>query len=150
MDERRKATRVGLVSEVRIQRTTPEVSETVARGADLSEGGIGLLANNPIQLGEEVALQIVVPDSQTPISVKGRVVWQQSATSGFRLGLQFQEVEALSQARILQLITERVAPLPAATAVQAELSAVPPAPLRVRRPLLTILWHLFKPSKFRP
>jgi len=137
MDERRKAARVGLVSEVRIQQTAPEVSETVARGADLSEGGIGLLANNLIQLGEEVALQIAVPDSQTPISVKGRVVWQQSATSGFRLGIQFQEVEALSRARILQLITERLAPLP-------------PAPLRARRSWLTILWHLFKPSKFRP
>ena len=139
MEEKRKSARVGLVSEVQVQPVTPEASSSIAWGADLSEGGIELLAVNPLQVGEEASLQISVLGSDAPISVKGRVVWAQPTQAGHRIGMQFREVEALAQARILQLVTDRLAP-----------PAVPPAPLRARRPLLTILWHLFKPSKFRP
>ena len=150
MEEKRKSARVGLVSEVQVQPVTPEASSSIAWGADLSEGGIELLAVNPLRVGEEVALQISVLGSDMPISVKGRVVWAQPTQAGHRIGMQFQDVEALAQARILQLVTERLARLPAATAAQAGRSAVPAAPfpatsappakpLRVRRLLLTIL-----------
>ena len=137
MDEWRKAARVGLVSEVQIQRIVPEAGEVVAWGADLSEGGIGLLANSPLQMGEEIALQISVPESADPILVKGLIVWTKATKPGLRVGVRFRGVEALAGARILQLIADRL----------ARLSASPPAPsvtshrpLRARRPLLTILW----------
>lgn len=138
MDERRKTTRVGLVSEVQVQQTAPEVSSSIAWGADLSEGGIELLAVNPLKVGEEMSLQISVLGSDAPISVKGRVVWAQPTRAGHRIGMQFQEVEALAQARILQLVTDRLAPLPAAIPSPATL-APPAKPLRVRRPWLAIL-----------
>lgn len=122
MVERRKVTRVGLISKVQIQQTAPEVSSSIAWGADLSEGGIELLAVNPLKVGEEVSLQISVSSSDMPISVKGRVVWAQPTQAGHRIGMQFQEVEALAQARILQLVTERLARLPAAIPSPATLA----------------------------
>lgn len=153
MDEWRKAARVGLVSEVQVQRVVPEAGEVVAWGTDLSEGGIGLLTNSQLQVGEEIALQIAVPGSEAPISVKGLVVWAKAAKPGLRVGVRFREVEALSGAQILQLVTERLARLspatPAAQTGQTEIqppsapAAIPSAPtdrpVRVRRPLVTIL-----------
>jgi Tfp pilus assembly protein PilZ len=153
MDEWRKSARVGLVSEVQIQRIVSEAGEVVAWGTDLSEGGIGLLTNSQLQLGEEIALQIAVPGSDAPISVKGLVVWAKAAKPGLRVGVRFREVEALAGAQILQLVTDRLARLsarPAAVtpAAQTEIQpsttpaipSVPTArPVRVRRPLVTIL-----------
>lgn len=151
MDEWRKAARVGLVSEVQIKRTVPEAGEVVAWGTDLSEGGIGLLLNDSLQVGDEIALQIATPGSDAPISVKGLVVWAKAAKPGLRVGVRFREVEALSGAQILQLVTERLARLSAATAPQTEQTgvrpAIPtPAPAvpsvkspRLRRPFVTIL-----------
>ena len=168
MDERRKATRVGLVSEVEIQRTTLGSPEGLAWGSDLNEGGIGLLLwNNSLQIGEEIHLKISVPGSSDPIAMKGMVVWSQPAKPGFRVGIRFKEVDALGQARILQLVTERWAQLSARPSVTTPLSSVspktaqaglsvqqagvepatsfpaataPPAkPLRMRKPFLTIL-----------
>jgi len=155
-EERRKSTRVGLVSGVQVQPVVPEGSSSIAWGADLSEGGIELLAVNPLKVGEEVSLQISVPGSDMPISVKGRVVWAQPTQVGHRIGMQFQDVEALAQARILQLVTERLARLttarqPAVATPQAEQTEVQPARSapapsapsvkapRLRRPFVTIL-----------
>lgn len=152
MDEWRKAARVGLVSEVQVQRVVPEAGEVVAWGTDLSEGGIGLLTNSQLQVGEEIALQIAVPGSDAPISVKGLVVWAKAAKPGLRVGVRFREVEALSGAQILQLVTERLARLSAVSgtaevALTARQPAVaapsPSAPSvkspRLRRPFVTIL-----------
>lgn len=140
MDEWRKSARVGLVSEVQIQKAVAEDSEiappsaghfldksveVVAWGTDLSEGGIGLLTNSQLQVGDEIALQIAVPGSDAPISVKGLVVWAKAAKPGLRVGVRFGEVEALSGAQILQLVTERLARLSARPA------AVPPATQRL-------------------
>lgn len=145
MDEQRKATRVGLVSEVQIQRGVPEVAEATACGIDLSEGGMGILLwNNSLQRDEEIDLKISVPGFPDPIAMKGTVVWTQPVKPGFRVGIRFKEVNALGQARILQLVADRLAPLPAATVVQpttpSPVTSAPPAkPLRVRRPWLAIL-----------
>lgn len=64
MDEWRKAARVGLVSEVQIQRAAPENGEIAPPSA----------GHSWIKAGEEVALQIATPGSDAPISVKGLVV----------------------------------------------------------------------------
>ena len=140
-EEKRKSTRVGLISAVQVQPVAPEGSSSIAWGADLSEGGIELLAINPLKVGEEVSLQISVPGSDMPISVKGRVVRAQPTHAGHRIGMQFQDVEALAQARILQLVTDRLAPLPAPPAsLRKQEGGAPPAkPLRARKPWLTIL-----------
>lgn len=145
MDEQRKTARVGLISEVQIQRGVPEVAEAAAWGTDLSEGGMGILLwNNSLEHDEEIDLKISVPGFSDPIAMKGTVAWTQPVKPGFRAGIRFKEVNALGQARILQLVTDRLALLPAAAGAQPAapppVASAPPAkPLRVRRPSLTIL-----------
>ncbi len=65
--------------------------ELQAQGVNLSSGGMGLDAvGDPVGFGGMLDVEFLLPDSETLMKVKGRLVW---ADAGGRAGLRFVVVE---------------------------------------------------------
>jgi hypothetical protein len=58
-------------------------------GVDISSGGIGLMTDQPIEIGKIVRLMLPVVYGQTTIPVFSISRWTQAAGSRYRVGLQF-------------------------------------------------------------
>lgn len=70
----------------------PDNYKNVSRdgsGVDISPGGIGVLIDQPLEIGKIVRLMLPVVDGKTTIPVFSIARWTEAAGSRFRVGLQF-------------------------------------------------------------
>lgn len=76
---------------VRLSTTSPSADfpERMARGIDISTGGVGLEADEKLQKGEVVKLSVPLGVAGTKIPVFAEVRWVAEQSGGYRMGLQF-------------------------------------------------------------
>jgi Tfp pilus assembly protein PilZ len=73
---------------------------------NLSAGGMCVVVENPLAVGSEAQLDFTLPDSGTPISCIGRVVWADRARSKCELGLVFLDLPDEARARIEEFVQQ--------------------------------------------
>jgi len=74
MEERRKFPRLDLSVDVNWEKIPTKSKKRLAKSKNISQGGIRLIADNAIKIGDSLDLQIKLPTNQT-ISSVGRVAW---------------------------------------------------------------------------
>lgn len=96
LQNRRKHVRVNRRLVVQIQE-----EESPSFTMDLSAGGMRLLREAPLTVGDEVPLRIVLEHDLPAVEVRGRVAWQREASfDQYQLGIQFVEVAPEAAHRI--------------------------------------------------
>lgn len=97
--ERRRSARAPFVVRVDYGAVDAFFSEFTA---DVNEGGMFIETETPQPPGTAVVMQFRIPGSETPIKVRGRVVWtsaeRPSATPG--MGIEFENLDARARAQI--------------------------------------------------
>ena len=85
---------------VRVALTTAQGTTTTEYAVNLSAGGACLQVRRPLGAGEVVHLAFELPLDETPVSVRGRVVWctredERSERGRFcEMGVRFEDVDA--------------------------------------------------------
>ena len=76
---------------VRLSTSHPSADfpERMARGIDISTGGVGLEADEELRQGEVVKLSVPLGVAGTKIPVFAEVRWVEARGGTFRMGLQF-------------------------------------------------------------
>lgn len=104
--EQRKFARKALAYEgkVLLQDSLPLSLKTF----DLSEGGIGALVDKPFPPGGGcvVALDVVVESRTRRINAWGEIVYCESQPAGFRVGIRYRDLDAMSQLFLRQLTSQ--------------------------------------------
>ena len=64
-----------------------------AQSIDFSRQGMGFVTHTPVDVNREIAVALDLDESNSPVLVKGRVLWVQSiaGTDQFRVGLVFEK-----------------------------------------------------------
>jgi c-di-GMP-binding flagellar brake protein YcgR len=115
-------------AEVRTARTV-----FTATTRDLSEGGVGLSAEYPLEEGSEVVLGLflVLDDVESdtpPLWVKARVAWAaETDDNRFNAGVRFEVITDDQRKWLRQILAAMAPPAPASP------RPAPPAPARTRR-----------------
>ncbi|MFI5290361.1 MAG: TIGR02266 family protein [Polyangia bacterium] len=55
--------------------------------SDLSPGGVFIRTSQPLPIGTEIELQVVLGDEEPPIGVRGKVVWLRSGQAATQEGM---------------------------------------------------------------
>ncbi len=95
MSERRKSRRINL--DINLEYDISEYQKWVeARSSNLSEHGICIITGKELPVGSAVELKFTLPDSNTPLRVTGRVMWNEfSLDDDFYIqGLEFSNLSA--------------------------------------------------------
>ena len=88
--ERRNDQRVSVSLPVTYQLLgAPTRSPYTGRVVDISAGGLRLICDRPVELGERVDVAVNLPARTIPYQLPGRVVWVKPASSGSECGVQF-------------------------------------------------------------
>jgi len=98
-EERRKFVRLNTWVDITYKKKTSDrkLEDSLLRGAkNISQGGICLIAYEPLKVGDILELQIYLPDQPIPIEVVGKVVWVQEFFIGdykrYDVGVEFIEI----------------------------------------------------------
>jgi type IV pilus assembly protein PilZ len=86
MDDRRQHPRVPVALKV-AYRSTGDLQKDLV--TDLSPGGLFVRTSKPLPIGTEVDLEVTIEDSDTPMHVRGRVVWLRQRHGPEGMGIQF-------------------------------------------------------------
>jgi uncharacterized protein (TIGR02266 family) len=68
---------------------------------NISEGGMCIETRKPLTVGTDTTLAFTMPESETPIKVKGEVVW----TGEKEMGLKFKEVDESTEGKIKSILS---------------------------------------------
>jgi len=77
---------------------------------DLSEGGVFIQTDKPLQIGEELKLKFSLPDIEKVFEIKGEVIWASSKDSDDNMkgmGIGFKDIQDEDK-RLIQEYIERV------------------------------------------
>ena len=105
--ERRKHPRADIVFQVDYR--TPEALFNEF-AENLSEGGLFIKTENPLEVGTEIIIEFFLPILDEPIRVKGRVEWHtnlegiEKETPG--MGVSFQELSPEDKEKINRVVRE--------------------------------------------
>ncbi len=73
--------------------------------SDASATGARLISRDRFYLNDSIAVQVQVPDGQSPMNMKGEVVWaRQKENSSWEIGMQFHKVEFMHLTRLYKFI----------------------------------------------
>ena len=78
-----------------------EKTEARLFSLDISLGGVRLLWNKPLKIGEKYDLAMALDEVGTWINVKGEVIWQNPHEKDHEIGMKFVEIDE-NQANLLQ------------------------------------------------
>ena len=97
--ERRKYPRFNLLVDVNISRKNDRGTNSCSRSRNISQGGICFIAYERVRELDVLNLEIVLPDSDGPINVAGKVVWVREFVIGdsptgrrFDVGVEFLDI----------------------------------------------------------
>jgi uncharacterized protein (TIGR02266 family) len=85
-------------------------NDLLAETANISEGGVFIRAQDPLELGEEFLLKLYIPDEQDPINTLCKVVWvnkygKETEELPRGMGVKFLELTAEDKRRIEEFIS---------------------------------------------
>ena len=70
---------------------------------DASASGANLITRERALLNDRIALEVELPDGNTPLVLNGRVVWSKPANSSmWDIGLQFDDVKLMKMHRLFK------------------------------------------------
>ena len=103
--ERRKDPRVGIPFAIKY-RLVGKFLEMWNDGlmTDLSAGGVRCVSAQPLDRGDQVELQITLPNWREPFLCSGRIVWQKDSPAGPEHGVSFMDVTPDKQIKIDELV----------------------------------------------
>jgi uncharacterized protein (TIGR02266 family) len=109
--EKRRSERTPMVVRVDYSTVDAFFSEFTA---NINEGGMFVESEAPPPVGTSVLLAFRLPGSAQPIQVEGRVVWthRERSTDSPGMGIEFENLDDASRARINALVRELRADLP--------------------------------------
>lgn len=84
-----------------------EKTEARLFSLDISLGGIRLLWNKPLKIGEKYDLSVALGEVGTWINVKGEVIWQNAHDGNHEIGMKFVEIDE-NQANLLKNYLETI------------------------------------------
>ncbi|MBL8013547.1 MAG: PilZ domain-containing protein [Candidatus Omnitrophica bacterium] len=70
---------------------------------DVCAGGARLLAKERVFVNDSLALQVQIPDGQSPIMLNGYVVWARPHDMMWEIGMTFHKIDLLKLHRIIRL-----------------------------------------------
>ncbi|MFQ5681247.1 MAG: PilZ domain-containing protein [Candidatus Omnitrophota bacterium] len=84
-------------------------SSSQASGArNISQGGVCLMFNERIDKDTEIGLKFYLPEFRSPVSCRGRVIWQNEVTENnrkfYQTGIEFTEIEEADKEKISKYI----------------------------------------------
>ncbi|MBU1078601.1 MAG: PilZ domain-containing protein [Spirochaetes bacterium] len=88
MDERRKTERI------KIDKPVKSETHSIIKGIDVSTGGIKVIMNNKMEIGEMVQMHFHIPQIGNKFNVEAKVVWQKKTENGYAIGLEFKKVRS--------------------------------------------------------
>ena len=75
------------------------------KSLDISATGLWLQTDIPVEVGEMLELEILLPSMQAPLSVRGTVMWSKAPPSGSsECGVEFHDLTQEQQAQIDALV----------------------------------------------
>jgi Tfp pilus assembly protein PilZ len=79
-----------------------------SKSKDIGGGGICLVTNEPLAQGKEILIKMFLPDSNKPLFINGRVVWnkdnQEKDTGGYLNGIEFFNVKEQDRSLIIKFV----------------------------------------------
>lgn len=103
VEERRRFVRVDYAEPVVMNMGLHHV---MALGHDLSAGGLGIETSEPIYTGNDVALELPLPDGGPPIITLARASWTATHGNFIAAGLEFQNPTNTTLARIKSCVSD--------------------------------------------
>ncbi len=99
MNENRRDERVSCLVPIDAKKNDPfDKTRTI----DFSKGGIGLIANNEIKVGQEIVMELDLEADNDPVFVVGKVKWVTPINEAqhYRIGLSFDAVDSGCKSRL--------------------------------------------------
>ncbi|MDD5634089.1 MAG: PilZ domain-containing protein [Candidatus Omnitrophica bacterium] len=109
----RKFPRASYKCRIRVLRATKE-EEVLTYTENIGAGGVCVELEKPLQLFEEVSLDIFLSDEKPPISCKGKIVWvvknrpmgKQGKTLKYDTGVEFIDMPEKERKLIAQIVKD--------------------------------------------
>ncbi|AEH45170.1 type IV pilus assembly PilZ [Thermodesulfatator indicus DSM 15286] len=103
--EKRKCERIRHV--FRVDYSTPEALFNEF-AENISEGGLFIQTNNPLEIGTEIVIEFMLPFMDEPIKVKGRVEWHTNLPGVNKnppgMGVSFQKLSTEDKEKINEVV----------------------------------------------
>src|SRR3989344_5056082 len=109
--ERRQFPRLPARNLIKIQRAGGKEIEKLSNIFDLSEGGLRIVCHDKLPIGTELDVQVSVPEKQTVLEIKGKIVWMREMKNqkgAFFAGVAFTNIKAGDRAMIQNMIRIRL------------------------------------------
>ena len=111
MKERRRFVRLNAQVDIAYSKVDTQNKENLSLTKNISAGGICLICYEPVRVKDMLDLKIILPVSQEPIKVLGRVVWVKEFIVGgpergkrYDAGIEFVEINDGDRKQIEQFI----------------------------------------------
>ncbi len=110
--ERRKFPRLSLSADVKYSLIKLNSSQEAVSTKNISAVGICIVVYEDLRIGSILTLNIYLPDSDAPLSAKGRVIWKSEFKVGFGskprfdVGVEFLELDEKDKERIFQYVAQ--------------------------------------------
>ncbi|MFH2144950.1 MAG: PilZ domain-containing protein [Candidatus Omnitrophota bacterium] len=110
MEEKRKFIRLDVGVNVKWKKLYDEIFEDTSINKDISEGGICLIIEERLQIGDRLQLEIGLPDKKS-ITAVGRVAWvseygvvYDNHKRNYDTGVEFMEIEDMDRQEISKFV----------------------------------------------
>ena len=102
-DDRRRSARAAV--ELRVDYSTVDAFFSDF-ASDINEGGMFVENESPPEVGTGVALHFVLPRSDEPLKLQGRVVWRRERSQGEPpgMGIEFEQMDRATREQIDALV----------------------------------------------
>lgn len=110
VEERRKFIRLQISVEVKYSLLKLEPHQQLATSKNIGSGGICIMADDPLKLGNLLKLEIILPQDPPVIFAVGKVVWTKSFSilgeerNRYEVGIQFLDIGEKDQVRIKKYV----------------------------------------------
>jgi len=110
MREKRKFIRFYISLKVRyILQREPKIEKTGITG-DVSAGGIQLLTEERLEVGDKLELKFFIPEALNPAHLNGIVLWSKEVSSGkkptYSAGIEFRDIEEDNKNTFLKFLCD--------------------------------------------
>ena len=110
MREKRRLIRFGINLKVNYVIQKEQKAEKTGITKDVSAGGIQLLTEEKLNIGNKVELKIFTPEALNPVHMKGIVVWSNEISSGKNMsyanGIEFGKIEEDNKNTFLRFLCD--------------------------------------------
>ena len=109
--EKRQFVRLNALTDVTYAKVSSPKDEGVSLARNISMGGICLIVYEKLNVGDVLALNVILPDDAKPIPTRGRVAWIKEFTIGdpakgkrYDVGVEFLDISVEDKSRISQYV----------------------------------------------